>query len=127
MMMIEYSDAFREGVLRLSPEAKRQLKKKLELMLENPRHPSLRSKKIQGIDGIFEASANMNIRMTWQYTDDGILLRKIGEHENTIEYIKASMRYEAVWYLPESETLFNEIIQFTRMFINNMEIQLYLK
>ncbi len=84
MMIIEYSDSFHEGVQRLSPEAKKQLKKKLELMVENPRHPSLRSKKIQGIDGIFEASVNMDIRMTWQYTEDGILLRKIGEHDKTL-------------------------------------------
>lgn len=84
MMIIEYSASFREGVQRLSLEAKKQLKKKLELMAENPRHPSLRSKKIHGIDGIFEASVNMDIRMTWQYTDDGILLRKIGEHDKTL-------------------------------------------
>jgi len=84
MMIIEYSDSFREGVRWLSPEAKKQLKKKLELMVENPRHPSLRCKKIQGIDGIFEISVNMDIRMTWQYTEDGILLRKIGEHDKTL-------------------------------------------
>jgi mRNA interferase RelE/StbE len=83
-MIIEYSDSFREGVRRLSPEAKKQLRKKFELMVENPRHPSLRSKKIQGIDGIFEASVNMDIRMTWQYAEDGILLRRIGEHDKTL-------------------------------------------
>ena len=83
-MIIEYSDSFREGVQRLSPEAKKQLKKKLELMIVNPRHPSLRSKKIQGCDGIFEVSVNMDIRMTWQYTEDGILLRKIGDHDKTL-------------------------------------------
>ena len=83
-MVIEYSDSFHEGVRWLSPETKKQLKKKLELMVENPRHPSLRSKKIQGIDGIFEVSVNMDIRMTWQYTEDGILLRKIGEHDKTL-------------------------------------------
>ncbi len=83
-MIIEYSDSFREGVKRLSPDAKKQLKKKLEMMVNNPRHPSLRSKKIQGIDGIFEASINIDIRMTWQYTENGILLRKIGEHDKTL-------------------------------------------
>ena len=66
MMIIEYSDSFREGVQRLSLEAKKQLKKKLDLMAENPRHQSLRNKKVHGIDGIFEASVNMNIRMTWK-------------------------------------------------------------
>ena len=84
MMIIEYSDSFREGVQRLSLETKKQLKKKLELMTENPKHSSLRSKMIQGIDGIFEASVNMDVRITWQYTEYGILLRKIGEHDKTL-------------------------------------------
>lgn len=26
----------------------------------------------------------MGIRMTWQYTDDGILLRNIGKHDKTL-------------------------------------------
>ena len=47
MMIIEYSDSFREGIQRLSLEAKKQLKKKLELMAENPRHPSLRSRRFK--------------------------------------------------------------------------------
>jgi len=67
MMKINYSENFKMAVQNLSPEIKKQLKKKLELMLVNPRHPSLRSKKIQGTDNIFEASINMDIRMTWQY------------------------------------------------------------
>ncbi len=83
-MLIEYSDSFRESVRHLSPEAKKQLKKKLKLMIDNPRHPSLRSKKIQGTNSIFESSVNMDIRMTWQYTNKGFLLRKIGEHDKTL-------------------------------------------
>ena len=27
----------------------------------------------------------MGIRMTWQYTDDGVLLRNIGEHDKTFK------------------------------------------
>lgn len=85
MMRIEYSDHFRQAVLSLSPEVKRQLKKKLELMIENPRHPSLRTKKIQGTADLFEASINMDIRMTWEYIGDGIRLRNIGEHDPTLK------------------------------------------
>lgn len=85
MMKINYSSNFKVAVQKLSPEIKKQLKKKLELMLVNPRHPSLRSKKVQGTDNIFEASINMDIRMTWQYTSDGILLRNIGEHDPTLK------------------------------------------
>jgi len=84
-MNIYYSELFAEKVRQLPDEVKRILKKKLELMLENPRHPSLRTKKIEGQDNIFEASITMDIRMTWQYTEDGILLRNIGEHDKTLK------------------------------------------
>ncbi len=84
-MNIYYSELFAEKVKQLPTEVKRILKKKLELMLENPRHPSLRTKKIQGQDNIFEASVTMDIRITWQYTGDGILLRNIGEHDKTLK------------------------------------------
>jgi mRNA-degrading endonuclease YafQ of YafQ-DinJ toxin-antitoxin module len=55
------------------------------MMMHNPRHPSLHTKKIQGHEDIFEASITMDIRMTWQYMDDGILLRNIGEHDKTLK------------------------------------------
>lgn len=50
-------------------------------------HPSLRIKKIQGQKDIFEASITINIRMTWQYLKENIvLLRKVGPHDKPIEY-----------------------------------------
>jgi mRNA interferase RelE/StbE len=84
-MNIYYSELFAQKVELLSLETKRALKNKLELMMENPQHPSLRTKKIMGAGNIFEASITMSIRMTWQYTEDGILLRNIGEHEKTLK------------------------------------------
>jgi hypothetical protein len=78
-MSITYTDLFAEKVRMMPLEAKKTLAAKLDLMAENPRHPSLRTKKIQGQVGLFEASVSMSIRITWQYTDDGILLRNIGE------------------------------------------------
>jgi len=41
------------------------LKKKIEIMADNPKHPSLRTRKIEGHKNIFEASINIGIRMTW--------------------------------------------------------------
>lgn len=85
-MKVVYSESFKKNVEKLPIDIKRQLKKKLEIMLENPRHPSLRIKKLKGRkDGIFGASINMDIRMTWEYIDDGILLRNIGEHDETLK------------------------------------------
>lgn len=84
-MNIYYSELFAAKVNQLSLESKKTLKKKLELLIDNPRHPSLRTKKIRGQNNIFEASITIDIRMTWQYIDDGILLRNIGEHDNTLK------------------------------------------
>jgi len=84
-MNLYYSELFADKVKQLSPEIKGVLKKKLELLLEDPRHPSLRTKKIKSQERIFEASINKDIRMTWEYTEDGILLRNIGEHDKTLK------------------------------------------
>lgn len=85
-MKFIYSDYFIENVSKLSYEVRKILKEKLSLMYRNPRHPSLRVKKIQGQEDIFEASITMDIRMTWQYIKkDVILLRKFGRNDKTLK------------------------------------------
>jgi addiction module RelE/StbE family toxin len=60
---------------------KQLIRKKLELMAENPNHPSLRTKKIQGTADIFECSVNMDIRIIWCYEENTIiLLIDVGHH-----------------------------------------------
>mgnify|MGYP000844874442 CR=1 FL=1 len=71
-MKIYYSDRLAEDV------------KKLDLLIDNPQHPSLRTKKIQGQKGIFEASVTMRIRIAWQYVEEGIFLRNIGTHDKRL-------------------------------------------
>ncbi|MCJ7728061.1 MAG: hypothetical protein MUO96_05420 [Actinobacteria bacterium] len=85
-MKFIYSDYFIENVSKLSYEVRKILKEKLSLMYRNPRQPSLRVKKIQGQEDIFEASITMDIRMTWQYIKkDVILLRKFGRNDKTLK------------------------------------------
>jgi mRNA interferase RelE/StbE len=84
-MRFYYSDLFKEKVQLLHPDTQKALKSKLELMDQNPKHPSLRTKKIKGSSDIYEARITMNHRMTWQYYNDGILLRNIGEHDKTLK------------------------------------------
>ena len=83
-MNIYFSDLFLDSVKRLPIDVKKVLKKKLDLLADNPKHPSLRTKKIKGSEDIFEASINMDIRMTWEFYEDGILLRNIGKHDKTL-------------------------------------------
>jgi mRNA interferase RelE/StbE len=80
-----FSDRFKKDYKKLSPEEKAILQSKLRLMAENPSHPSLRTKKIRGKEEIFECSINMGIRMTWEYRENKIFLRAIGEHDFTLK------------------------------------------
>lgn len=49
---VTYSKAFKRHYKKLSDTEKKQTKKKLKFFVENPNHPSLRTKRIQGTDGI---------------------------------------------------------------------------
>ncbi len=84
-MIFTRSDRFKNNYAKLNDEIKKKVKAKLKLMSENPMHPSLRTKRVQGTENIFEASINMNVRMTWQYVESGILLRNVGEHDEILK------------------------------------------
>jgi len=81
---ILYSGQFKKDYKKLSKDEKKQFKGKIKLMVSDLRHPSLRVKKMQGTRSIFEASINMNIRMTWQFVENGLYLRSIGPHDKTL-------------------------------------------
>ena len=66
----------------LSAKEKKQLKTKLVLLAENPMHPSLRTKRIQGTRDLFECSVNMDLRIIWYYEGDTlIVLLDVGHHD----------------------------------------------
>ena len=80
-----FSNRFKKEYKELSQDEKKVLQNKLSIMSENPFHPSLRTKKIQGREDIFECSISMAIRMTWQYKEDKIFLRAVSEHDYTLK------------------------------------------
>jgi mRNA-degrading endonuclease RelE of RelBE toxin-antitoxin system len=83
-MKIYFSEHFRDNVDSLPENIRKILSKKISYLSENINHPSLGTKKIQGQKYIFEAAISKGIRLTWQYYKDGILLRKVDEHNNTL-------------------------------------------
>jgi len=60
-----YSDKFKKHYKKLSETEKKQIANKLLLLSKDPSHPSLRTKRIQGTDRLFESSANMDVRIIW--------------------------------------------------------------
>jgi mRNA-degrading endonuclease YafQ of YafQ-DinJ toxin-antitoxin module len=71
----------------LTGQEKKQIARKLTALSENPLHPSLRTKRVQGADGLFEASINMDMRVIWYYElEEMIILVDIGHHDILNDY-----------------------------------------
>jgi len=82
-----FTPLFQKRYKTLSSQEKKQLTAKLELLTENPAHPSLRTKRIQSSDGLFECSVNMDIRIIWYYEGDKmIILVDVGHHDILNQY-----------------------------------------
>ena len=79
---ITYTKRFEKNLKKLTAAEKAQLKKKLEILIMDPLYPSLRTKRIQGTEDLFEFSVNMDVRVIWQYEGETlILLLDIGHHD----------------------------------------------
>jgi mRNA-degrading endonuclease RelE of RelBE toxin-antitoxin system len=79
---ILFSSRFKKSFKKLQENEKKLFYKKLSLFIENHRHPSLRTKKIQGSEILYESSINMSIRVIWTYKDDSIIfMLDIGHHD----------------------------------------------
>jgi len=80
-MMVYFTDDFTEGYEKLPPPIRKRVDEKLNLLLLDPRHPSLRIKKMKGFEGIWEGRISRSYRFTFQMEEDAYILRKVGTHE----------------------------------------------
>jgi addiction module RelE/StbE family toxin len=84
---ITYTKRFEKHFKSLNTQEKQQLRAKLQLLAENPMHPSLRTKRIQGTQDLFECSVNMDIRVIWYYEGDKLIfLLDVGHHDILNQY-----------------------------------------
>lgn len=78
---IIFTKSFEKSLKKLSLGEQKQVAIKLKLLQENPLHPSLRTKKIQGFQNLFECSINMDMRILWRYEGSEIIIAlDIGHH-----------------------------------------------
>ncbi len=82
-MNLVYTARFAEAASRLPKEARAKLPKALNLLADNPRHPGLQTKKIQGLGDreFFEARLDQKVRFTLQVQGEVLILRNIDEHD----------------------------------------------
>lgn len=86
-MNLVYTARFAEAASRLPKEARAKLPKALKLLADDPRHPSLQSKKIHGTSEreIYEARLDQAIRFTFQIEGDVLVLRNIDSHDACLD------------------------------------------
>lgn len=84
-MRFVVTDRFRSAYKSLPEVLRKKADKAIRLLADNPRHPSLHLKKIQGTPGIWEARVDKCCRMTLEIHPDFYLLRNIGKHDETLE------------------------------------------
>ena len=83
-MRIARTERFKRAYRKLSPENQERARKAIRQLLEDPRHPSLRVKRVKGTRSIWEARVSRSCRLTFEIYDDTYLLRNIGEHDKVL-------------------------------------------
>jgi mRNA interferase RelE/StbE len=85
MPRIKFTRRFWKSFTRLPADVQVRVKKQIALLAENPRHPSLQTKPIQGATGLYEARVDRDYRMTYEReADDRLLLRVVGKHDEAL-------------------------------------------
>lgn len=80
-MKILWTPPFERDFKGLPQALQKQVEKALRLLASNPRHPSLRAKKMEGTKKVWEARVSLSYRITYQLAEDVLLLRRVGTHD----------------------------------------------
>ena len=80
-MTLIWSIQFRREFTALPARIKERAKKQLALFSQNPRHPSLQTKKMQGWGNTWEGRITHDYRFAFIVEGDRYTLRRIGPHD----------------------------------------------
>jgi len=80
-MKVAFTKPFIRDYQGLPALIQKQIDEQLERLLENPRHPSLRMKKMEGHASVMEIRVTGGYRLTLQIDGDTYLLRRVGSHD----------------------------------------------
>ena len=76
-----FSQKFKKQYRSLPKEIRDAFNEKLSLFLSDMLHPSLRVKKIQGVQNRWEGSITMKYRFTFHFEEETVVFRTIGTHD----------------------------------------------
>ena len=80
-MKVAFTKPFKRDYQGLPKNIQKQIDEQITRLLDNPKHPSLRIKKMEGRQSIWEARITEGYRMTFQVDGDTYLLRRAGTHD----------------------------------------------
>jgi len=85
MPRIRFTRRFLKSFTRLPVVVREKVKRQLAFLAEDPRHPSLQTKPIQGAPGIYEARVDIDYRLTYERDeDDTLILRVVARHDKAL-------------------------------------------
>lgn len=76
---------FTKHYAKLTAKERGMVDNKLRILAQDPWHPSLRTKRIQGT-GEFEVSVNMDIRMAIAFEGDRITMLDVDHHDKLLKW-----------------------------------------
>jgi len=79
------TEQFEDAYERLTRAEKQSVRKALTMLGDNPRHPGLHVKKMEGMRNIWEARPSKRLRMTLEMTGEAIIMRNVGEHDKVLK------------------------------------------
>jgi mRNA-degrading endonuclease RelE of RelBE toxin-antitoxin system len=79
-MRIVFSKTFEKDYKKLPTKIQKLLDEQLLMLLEDLSYPSLRIKKMQGHNSIWEGRITQNYRFTFEKIDNAYFLRRAGTH-----------------------------------------------
>ena len=79
-MRAQYTERFRRSYERAPPAIQQAFDRKLELLLQNLRHPSLRAKKYAEASDLWQARVNQGWRFYFRIAGDNYQLIDIAAH-----------------------------------------------
>ena len=80
-MKIRQEEQFKKDFAALPRQIQRRAKNKLILFLQNPRHPSLQTKKMEGHKNLWEGRVTKGYRFFFRIEGDTYVLLNIGPHD----------------------------------------------
>lgn len=81
---LEFTQRFLRVYRRKTAERQKEIKRTLELLCDNPRHPGLQTHRIQGARGVWECYMNTSLRITFEYAESSMILRNNCTHDSVL-------------------------------------------